>query len=120
MTSELSISAPPTARRRLPNRREHELLDFEYAGHCYTAGVGRFPGGGLAEIFMNISGKAGGMVEVMARDSAVLASLALQHGVDLEALRRAVLRDPHGQASGPIGRLLDLISDAPSPAADKS
>ena len=56
------------------------------------------------------------MIEVLARDSAVLASLALQHGVKLEALRRAVLRDPHGEASGPIGRLLDLVSEPDVPS----
>ena len=104
-------STASTIRRRLPNRREHELINFEYAGHRYTGGLGRFPDGRLAELFVNTSGRAGGMIEVLARDSAVLASLALQHGVKLEALRRAVLRDPHGEASGPIGRLLDLVSE---------
>ena len=64
----------------------------------------------MAELFVNTSGRVGGMIEVLARDSAVLASLALQHGTDFETLRHAVLRDPYGQASGPIGRLFDLIA----------
>jgi hypothetical protein len=117
MISELSgSSAPATVRRCLPNRRQHELIDFEYEGHRYTGGIGRFPDGRLGELFVNTSGRAEGMIEVLARDSAVLASLALQHGVDLAALRHAILRDPHGEASGPIGRLLDLVSE---PDADK-
>jgi hypothetical protein len=31
-----------SARRRLSNRREHELISFEHAGIRYVAGVGRF------------------------------------------------------------------------------
>jgi hypothetical protein len=41
-------------------------------------------------------------------DSAVVASLALQHGADLETLRGALLRDSSGEASGPLGCALDL------------
>jgi hypothetical protein len=37
-------------RERLPNRRGHELLDFEHVGIRYTAGVSRFSDGRLAEI----------------------------------------------------------------------
>jgi hypothetical protein len=36
-------------RERLPNRRGHELLDFEHAGIRYTVGAVRFPDGRLAE-----------------------------------------------------------------------
>jgi DNA-binding IclR family transcriptional regulator len=105
--SEAAI--PRTAiRERLPNRREHELIDFEHEGRRYTAGIGRFDDGSLAEIFMNVSGRAGGMVEVLARDTAVAASLCLQFGCDVETLRRALMRDSQGRASGPVGRFLDL------------
>ena len=31
-----------TSRERLPNRRGHELLDFEHGGIRYTVGIGRF------------------------------------------------------------------------------
>jgi DNA-binding IclR family transcriptional regulator len=99
-----------TTRRRLPNRREHELIDFEHEGRRYTAGVGWFEDGSLAEIFMNVSGRAGGMVEVLARDTAVAASLCLQLGGDVETLRRALMRDSQGRASGPVGELLDLLA----------
>jgi ribonucleoside-diphosphate reductase alpha chain len=66
----------PVIRQRLPNRRLHEVIDFEHQGHRYTAGVGRFHDGRMAEILINASGRAGGMVEVLARDSAVMASVA--------------------------------------------
>lgn len=101
-------------RQRLPDRREHELIDFEHEGRRYTGGIGRFDDGTLAEIFMNTAGRSGDTVEVLARDAAVLASLCLQFGAEVETLRRAVMRDPHGQASGPLGTLLDLLSSGAS------
>jgi hypothetical protein len=38
------------------------------------------------------------------------ASIALQHGVPLETIRRALLRDSHGRASSPLGVALDLLA----------
>jgi hypothetical protein len=57
-------------RERLPDRRGHELLDFEHAGIRYTAGISRFENGCLAEIFLNTA-KHGTAVDVNARDAAV-------------------------------------------------
>jgi hypothetical protein len=107
----MSEAAKPltAARERLLNRRAHELIDFEHDGRRYTAGIGRFEDGRVGEIFMNVSGRAGGMVEVLARDTAVAASLCLQFGCDVETLRRALMRDSQGRASGPVGVLLDLL-----------
>jgi hypothetical protein len=91
-----------TARRRLPNRREHELVDFEHGGIRYTAGIGRFDDGTLAEVFLNAWGKAGSMVDVLARDTAVLASLALQCGASVDTIRHALIRNSDGSASGAL------------------
>ena len=68
------MNAAAETRRRLPNRRGHELLSFEHAGIYYTAGVGRFENGDLAEIFLNTR-KHGTAVDVNARDAAIAASL---------------------------------------------
>jgi DNA-binding IclR family transcriptional regulator len=106
----MSEAIPRAALRRLPNRRPHELIDFEHEGRRYTAGIGRFEDGGLAEIFVNVSGRAGGMVEVLARDTAVAASLCLQFGCNAETLRRALMRDSQGRASSAVGVLLDLLA----------
>jgi hypothetical protein len=95
-------------RQRLPNRRGHELLDFEHGGIRYTVGVGRFEDGRLAEIFLNTT-KHGTAVDTNARDAAVAASLLLQHGCPLETLRRALTRNADGSASGPLARALDLL-----------
>ncbi len=96
------------SRARLPNRRSHELLDFEHCDIRYTAGVGRFEDGRLAEIFLN-TGKLGTAVDINARDAAVAASLLLQHGCPVETLRRALTSNADGSASGPLARALDLL-----------
>ena len=96
-------------RKHLPNRRQHEVLDFEHGGIRYTAGAGRFEDGGLAEIFLTTA-KQGTAVDVNARDAAVAASLLLQHGCHVETLRKALTRNGDGSASGPLGRALDLLA----------
>jgi hypothetical protein len=103
------MTEPAQARQRLPNRRAHELLSFEHGGIGYTAGVGRFANGDLAEIFLNTS-KNGTAVDVNARDAAVAASLLLQHGCCVHILRKALTRNSDGLASGPLARALDLLA----------
>ena len=98
-----------TDRQRLPNRRGHELLNFEHGGIRYTAGGSRFEDGRLAEIFLSTA-KHGTAVDVNARDAAVAASLLLQHGCPIETLRRALTRNADGSASGPLARALDLLA----------
>ena len=98
------------SRLRLPQRRFHQLVDFEHAGQHYTAGVGFFETGGVAEIFMNVPGRTGSAVEVVARDAAILASICLQHGATVETIRHALTRNSDGTASGPLGAVLDLLA----------
>jgi hypothetical protein len=97
-----------TAREKLPQRRAHELLDFEHAGFRFTLGFGRFRDGRLAEIFLNCT-KGGTAVDVAARDSATVASIALQHGATAAELRHALSRNANGTAGGPLAAALDLI-----------
>jgi ribonucleoside-diphosphate reductase alpha chain len=99
-----------TTRQRLPNRRGHELLDFEHGGIRYMAGAGRFDDGGLAEIFLTTA-KRGTAVDVNARDAAVAASLLFQHGCHVDTLRRALMRNSDGSASGPLAHALDLLAE---------
>ena len=98
------------ARQRLPDRREHTLVTFTTVdGFRYTAGLGYFEDGRLAEIFLNAE-KIGTAIETAARDSAVVASLALQHGVPPETIQHALTRNGDGSASGALGTLLDLLA----------
>jgi len=99
-----------TERQHLPNRREHELLNLEHGGVSYTAGVGRFENGHLAEISLSTR-KHGTAVDVNARDAAVATSLLLQHGCQADTLRRALTRNGDGSASRPLARALDLLTE---------
>jgi hypothetical protein len=87
-------------RQRLPNRRPNEIIDFEHEGQRYTAAISRFANGRIAEVFLT-SGKYGASVHLHATDSAILCSLALQHGVSEEDLRHTI--------RGPVGRALSLF-----------
>lgn len=95
-------------RRRLPNRRAHEIHEFEFRGLAYTAGVGRYDNGDLAEIFLECS-KGQSQLAADARDAAVTLSIALQFGVPSESIRSAVTRDSQGEPSGIVGAVLDLL-----------
>jgi ribonucleoside-diphosphate reductase alpha chain len=108
MTGPVTTGVAMAPHRRLPNRR-HEL-DFEHGGIQYTAGMGRFEEGGLAEIFLNTA-KHRTAVDMNARDAAVAASLLLQHGCPVDTLRRALTRNGDGSASGPLAHALDLLAE---------
>jgi hypothetical protein len=95
-------------RERLPDRRGCEGFDVEALGLKFHATVGRFADGRLAEVFLT-NHKAGSMAGVLASDSAVLCSLLLQHGVSVDLIRHALMRDPQGNASSPLGRVLDRL-----------
>lgn len=94
----------------LPNRRMHETVRFRHWGLQYIIGLGRAAADApVSEVFINC-GKTGEQAETLARDSAVLLSLALQHGVPLTTISRALTRNGDGSPSGPIGALVELIS----------
>jgi hypothetical protein len=99
-----------TVRRKLPFRRASLNFKFECAGMAYTATVSQFSDGQIAEIFLG-NHKTGSHADTAARDSAVVASIALQYGAPLDVIRKALLRDPRGVASGPLGVALDQIAE---------
>jgi len=96
------------ARERLPNRRSAETFDVEAGGLHYRATIGRYPDGRIGEIFLT-NHKAGSEAGIMASDAAVAASLALQYGTPLDVIRHALMRDPRGKPSGPLGVVLDQL-----------
>jgi hypothetical protein len=96
-------------RERLPDRRSNESFSFELNGLRFTATVSRFADGRIGELFLN-NHKFGNQSDTNARDAAILLSFALQHGADLETIRRALCRDSQGCALGPLGEALDLIA----------
>jgi hypothetical protein len=94
-------------RTHLPSRRPHELRTIEHWGQKFHVGIGELSGEVL-EVWIN-TGKSGTQMETLFRDSSVLISLGLQYGVPLSDMRRAIMRDLDGSASGPIGQLLDIL-----------
>jgi hypothetical protein len=99
-------------RRRLPDRRSSETFDIESQGLQFTVSASRFADGALAEIFIT-NDKAGSMAGTNAADAAVVCSIALQHGVPLDTIRRALMRDSKSTALGPLGTALDKLGAAP-------
>ena len=101
-------------RRRLPSRRLSENFSFELNGLRFTATISRFADGRVAELFLN-NHKFGNQSDTNARDAAILLSFALQHGADIDAIRKSLCRDTAGRALGPVARALDLISERDPP-----
>ena len=92
-------------RERLPDRRGCELVAFEHGGRRWTACVGLFDDGRPAEIF--IEGPKDSPLLALARDAAILASIALQHGATLAVIRHALA----GRDEGPLAAALALIEN---------
>jgi hypothetical protein len=95
-------------RNRLPDRRRGESLEFYHGNLGFTATIGRFRDGRIGELFIN-SHKTSGDLEAVARDAAIIVSIALQHGADLDSIRRALTRDNDGAPATLIGAALDAI-----------
>jgi len=103
-----------TIRTRLPHRRANESFTFELANLRFTATVSRFADGRIGELFLN-NHKSGNQADINASDAAIVLSFALQHGADIEAIRKALCRDGRGRALGPIGAALDLLNRGDAP-----
>jgi hypothetical protein len=101
-----------TARRVLPQRRRCETFEIAFGGlaRSHTITLGFYEGGALGEVFIN-GGKSGEVVEAIARDGAVLLSLALQYGAELDNIRSAITRDEQGAPSSIVGAVVDQLSE---------
>lgn len=99
-------------RRILPQRRSCETFEIDYGGlaKSHTITLGFYDDGTLGEVFIN-GGKSGEVVEGIARDSAVLLSLALQYGAELSNIRSAITRDEQGAPSSIVGAVVDQLVD---------
>jgi hypothetical protein len=102
-------------RRTLPQRRYAETFDLEFQlqqggtlHHVVT--VGYFDDGQPAEVFVSTI-KSGTDAEALARDGAILLSLAMQHHVPLETIASAITRTPQGQPMTIVGMLADRLRE---------
>jgi hypothetical protein len=95
-------------RRRLSDRRPSTTFDVQAFSLRFTVTASPFADGATAEIFIQ-NHKAESAAGIMASDSAIAASLALQYGCPADVLRKALSRDARGNASGPLGVALDTL-----------
>jgi hypothetical protein len=105
---DLLVKPAPGQRERLPDRRAAETLAFERDNLKFHMTLGFYPDARVGEIFLN-SEHGNSLLDTLAHDAAIFASLALQFGCPLETLRHAVKRDSAGTAASPIGDALDRI-----------
>jgi hypothetical protein len=101
-----------TTRRRLPDRRPSITFDVEAFSLRFTVTASPFDGNSIGELFIQ-NHKADSSAGIMASDSAIAASLALQYGCPADVLRKALSRDARGNASGPLGVALDMLAVQP-------
>ena len=94
----------------LPQRRASESFDLDFGGlaRAHTITIGFYDDGTIGEVFIN-GGKSGEQVEAIARDAAVILSLALQFGADLANIKSAITRDAQGDAQTIIGVVVDRL-----------
>jgi hypothetical protein len=97
------------SRARLPNRRSSTLFAFTSMNMHFTASVSRDADGNVAELFLD-NHKAGSSIGTLVRDMAITLSFALQHGADIDSIRKALARDSFGRPLGPMGAALDIIA----------
>jgi hypothetical protein len=98
-----------TMRHRLPNRRRCESFEFRHNGFAFTLSAGFYRDGRLAEIFL-ASHKPSTAIEATARDAAIVVSIALQFGADIETIRQALTRDHDGRPATLLGAALDKLA----------
>jgi hypothetical protein len=103
----------------LPARRASETFELVHGEKpaTYRVSVGYFEVGPLAgrpaEVFIT-GPKVGSDVEAVARDAAVLLSIALQYGAPVSVLAGAITRDLNGKPSTVMGLVLDRLNEAMS------
>lgn len=100
-------------RRILPLRRRAETFTVVHWNQPFVITVGFFGDDTPGEVFVD-SRKTGGDVEAIARDAAVVISLALQHGAAVETLRHAITRNSNGTPLSILGAVIDTLTAIPS------
>lgn len=102
-----------TKRITLPQRRASETFEITHGGQntAFAVTVGYYPGEErrVGEVFIS-GAKAGSEIDAVARDGAVLLSIALQHGVPLQTIRGALTREGNGKPSTIIGVVVDRLA----------
>jgi hypothetical protein len=99
-------------RRRLQNRRDSELFNFQALGLEFTASISRYPTGEIGEIFIDPA-KPGSAINTLVHDMAIAFSFAVQHGADAADILRALDCDEEGRPLSPLGVAIDAFQRHP-------
>lgn len=109
----MTETVPIREQRRdpLPNRRLGETYELQHGGKraVFQITLGRYAEGRVGEVFIS-GGKSGTEVEANVRDTAILVSIALQHGVPVATMASAITREGDGSPSTIIGVVLDQLA----------
>jgi hypothetical protein len=98
------------ARQRPPSRRLHLGETTTFEGQTYHVGFGFYPSGKPCEVFISILGKTGSAIEAHVQTQAILVSLLLQHGIELDVISHSI--------SGPLAHALGLLTENSCPSVD--
>jgi len=97
-------------RRILPQRRFAETFAVTFGPNRFMLSIGFYEtDGSPAEIFITGT-KAGSDLEALARDGAVLLSLALQYGVSAQTIAHAITHDSNNGPASIIGMMADQLA----------
>lgn len=103
-------------RETLPERRRSETLKLThlnpntgFAEHEYYATIGYYDDGRPGEIFLDWRDMSATLAN-LARDAALIMSIAIQYGVPIEAMRKSVGRTDAGLPHTVMGTALDLLA----------
>jgi hypothetical protein len=106
-----------TPRKRVSNRRHHEVIAVEHEGQRYKIGLGReFLDGSLGpivEVFVNAQ-HVNSQMDLIAGEGAILMSMLLQYGHPASEIAKSMKKNPDGSPSSPLGRAAALINEATS------
>ena len=100
------------SREALPNRRECETIKLRHGNGraAYHATITRYDDGRPANVFISTN-QVGTALDAMARDSAILLSLALQYGCPIETIQKALTREADGSPQTVVCRVADKLTE---------
>jgi hypothetical protein len=98
-------------REPLPQRRACDThLIRDRKDQTFSLTVGRYTDGRIGEVFISATNRVGTDLDLVARDAAVLISIALQWGIPLHSMRDAITREADGAPATVIGSAIDKLN----------
>jgi hypothetical protein len=107
-----------THRKRVANRRHHEVIAIEHGGQHYKIGLGRELAcvelqqlGPVVEVFVNAQ-QVNSTMDSLVSDGAILMSMLIQYGCPPAAIVKSMKHNSDGTPSSPLGRAAALLAEA--------